>query len=538
MVNCGRVTVGSMVVIALTGCGGESSSSASNAASDTPSSISASTFANKAFFTLDPKDGNLYHITTLKFGDASSSVRGGQGYLDGNDYLPSVIDTNWSVDGDTLILNDFGWQLTVVKQDADAIELCGSDYPGGKATSCADSVREVWYTDKSKAKSFVDSKSTGTAIDLTQATVPDDNLRLLLTNMELDYIEQLTRLYARAQNIESIKGLEQFTNIERLWLTENKITDIAALSSLAKLKRLYIEDQKKSDGSAGVSMASFVPIEDLKSITHLWMGSFDADAPTIKFDLVSFLAQLTNKDQLVELRMSNVGLTNSDVAAITGMKSLESLRIEEERSITNLSSLSSSNDWSKLKRLEVGSNGDGDTLVSFDLGSMINSGLDLSKLTYLKISQTETSDANLKTIGAGVGSNLVNLDVRNINNTSYDFGTTFSVPNLQQFRLARDGESYDLAEIGNVLTPSKLTLLYVERGTITGLAVGDYSNLTSFRPRKSNVSDMTVQKFADTLKKMSKLQSLDIRETKVAGTGVTCSQLVDLGLNSSISCRE
>ena len=540
MVNYGRIGLGSLVVLALTACGGGGSSEDSAATiTASPAKASTSTFANKTYFALDPKETDLYYVSTLKFGDVNSKAQGGQGYLDGDDYISSYLDTDWSMDGETLILKDLSWQLSVVKQDGDTIELCGSNYPGTKLTSCADNVREVWYTDKAKAKAFVTSKTQGTTKipDLSVSTVPDEKLRALLTNMELDYTQQLTRLYVPGQGIENLTGLGQFTDIERLRLTENKVTDISALSSLTKLKKLYIEDQKNSDETKSVSITDFAPLAQLSALTHLWMGSYDAPAPAKKFDLSSFLSQLTTKAQMVELRMSNVGLITSDVGLISGMPNLESLRIEESPSVTDLSGLYS-NDWSKLKRLEVGYNGDGDTNVTFDLDSMISKGLTLSKLTNLKIADTTTTDANLTTIGQGVGSNLINLDLRSISNTGYDMGSSFSVPNLQQFRLSRSGEVYDFAALSNVLTPSTLTLLYLEKGTINDFAANAsrYTRLATFRPRKSNVSGMTAQSFTDALKSMTKLTSLDIRETTVGGTAITCSQLVGLGLSASVSC--
>ena len=85
--------------------------------------------------------------------------------------------------------------------------------------------------------------------------VKDPNLQNLLDNvMNHRYI------FGSSQNIASLEGIEQYSNITSLALDHNQISDISPLNNLTKLRYLALDDNKIIDISP---LKNLINLEEL-----------------------------------------------------------------------------------------------------------------------------------------------------------------------------------------------------------------------------------------------------------------------------------
>lgn len=76
--------------------------------------------------------------------------------------------------------------------------------------------------------------------------LPDDALQTCVSQQMIDLRltspEALTDLNCSNAGIESLEGIELFSNIERLKLTSNRIRNLMALSKVTGLQELWLDD--------------------------------------------------------------------------------------------------------------------------------------------------------------------------------------------------------------------------------------------------------------------------------------------------------
>ncbi|MBE0535112.1 MAG: leucine-rich repeat domain-containing protein [Phycisphaerae bacterium] len=157
---------------------------------------------------------------------------------------------------------------------------------------------------------------------------------------------KLTRLYAGAQEIGNLSGLEHAANLTSLCLHRNAFSDISAVAGLTKLSYLCLHDNAVEDISAvkgltglvnllvyGNKISDLSPVAELTELTSLYAGG----------NRVTDISAVGNLKKLRFLDVSNNEIV--DVSAASGLAELTDLRISGNR-IANLGGLE------KLERLK------------------------------------------------------------------------------------------------------------------------------------------------------------------------------------------
>lgn len=148
-----------------------------------------------------------------------------------------------------------------------------------------------------------------------------------------DYGQQLDKLAGVAElttlenlelqntKITTVPDLTKLTNLRSLGLAGNKLTEVSALKNLTNLTELAINSNQITD---------FTPISNLTNLERLLVGN----------NRSSDISSLKGLTKLKKANFSQMGLTNESMAIFTGMKQLETLAIDFNDQISDLSSLS------------------------------------------------------------------------------------------------------------------------------------------------------------------------------------------------------
>lgn len=275
-------------------------------------------------------------------------------------------------------------------------------------------------------------------LSLKSLTIPYGTLEE--TAQALDDPSTICQLVISSQ-VESLKGLELFTNLESLTIDAGKLSDVDELAALKQLKSLTLEDADEiSDFSVLVSMENLeelsIESENLKSLDFLrrmpqLKGLSIADGKLLNLDGIEALEGL-ERLSVTECR----DLKNVDsVSALTGLRelnlekpydcgepSLEGLTQLKSLTLKNFSSCAFLSGLTELEEL---------TLRSCDLPE----NLDLSGLTQLKKLTCTTSyqDRSLAFIEAVSSLESVNLSGMV---TYEDISGVFALPHIRELKLS------------------------------------------------------------------------------------------------------
>lgn len=223
-------------------------------------------------------------------------------------------------------------------------------------------------------------------------------------------VNQITEFYADGiDSIESIEGIQYFTQLQNLNLYSNQISDISPLSGLINLTQLGLQINQISDIS---------PISGLTNLTTL-------DLIANQISDISPLSGLTNlttlsleHNQISEISALS-GLTNlnylslyynqiSDISPITGLTNLTGLRLDGNQ-ISDISTLAGLTNLTSLTS--------GDNPIS-DISSIAG----LTNLTYLWLAGNEISD--ISPVSGLTNLTFINLAVNQISDISPLSGLT------------------------------------------------------------------------------------------------------------------
>ena len=152
-------------------------------------------------------------------------------------------------------------------------------------------------------------------------------------------IASLTWLKAESKNIQSLAGLQHFTNLKSLNLMENQIADVGPLAGLTKLKSLSLKHNQIADieplagltklKSLNLKGNRIADVGPLANLTNLQWLNLDKNNPIRN---VGPLAGLTN------LQTLHLGRKIKNVGPLAGLTNLGFLNIANNR-ITNLAPL-------------------------------------------------------------------------------------------------------------------------------------------------------------------------------------------------------
>ena len=223
-----------------------------------------------------------------------------------------------------------------------------------------------------------------TAEESVSDTVEDEFLKKALiarlgadSNGEPDFSKQgdITFLDLRGKYIETLDGIQNFTNLTTLIVDDNEISSIAPLASMTSLEYLDISGQNIEDLSAISGLTNLVELD----VSDNPLSSVDAVSGMTKLKKleiadtsVSSLAQLASLVNLEYLDAENIELTDENLSALSNMNNLQEINLNG----SNLASLQGIN-VAGLVSLYVGNN------MIADMSPIIGA----SKLETLDISE-------------------------------------------------------------------------------------------------------------------------------------------------------
>ena len=519
-----------------------------NSDTDDSDELSASDFADTRFYALWTQSDDTHKIMTFLFSSEGEDIDTGYGYIDEGEEAYFNDYTDWEITDGDLILTDWGVRLSLLERGSNYLKVCWSDDVETSAT-CTDDDADILYSDKDAAQTYV-AENASALTEINLSSITDSVLNEYFTNTEYSYAENVYNVYIEGMSVESLAGMSQFTNLAKLYADDNHISDISPLSGLADMNYLYLENQTDADTGDDINLESYDPVLTMTSLTRLKLSEFGDDLPE-QFDLAGFLDNHSDKSTMTRLQLYGVEVDGEDVDAITGMPNLERIVLEEIDGINDLTGLESNN-WTNLTQLNLGWNNQStidesddpeNNLVEFNLSNMIGTGLNLEQLTSVDLSLTTLSADDITTLASGVGDNLESLQLRKL--ATGDYSGLFDnlvAPNLTSLKLGDSltaAADYDMADISNNITPSKLTTLYLngysQGASISNFAIADFTSLTKLRLRGSDITDTTVAEFEAAINSLDSLTELDITKGfSIQGTEVYCSEL---DLNDGIECE-
>lgn len=185
-------------------------------------------------------------------------------------------------------------------------------------------------------RKFHATTGLGTVSDLTPLTTIDRNI---------------VEIYLPGQEIQDLRPLAVFTNLERLNLERNPISDLTGLSSLTKLKELNLNYNLISDLSPLSSLTNLekLSLYSQESAEIYWQASEEERQYPLESNLrdITPLASMTGLRELL-LGSNKIG----DVSPLASLTRLEKLDLSNNE-ITDVSSLET---MSSLVKLYVGKN--------------------------------------------------------------------------------------------------------------------------------------------------------------------------------------
>ena len=239
-------------------------------------------------------------------------------------------------------------------------------------------------------------------------------------------VESVTGIGIESSNMNSIKGIEKFTNLTRLNIGGTKIRDISAIGELTNLTSLKLEYNLIKDISALGNLKKLTTLDlrlnqitDISVISGLTnLKSLDLNSNEISdISVLSELTNLTSLDlysnkisdisvisELTNLRSLELGNNQiNDISALSGLTNLTSLNLKSNE-ISNINVIGG---LTNLTSLDLGSNkisniniiGSLTNLESLDLGinqiSDISVLENLTRLTYLDLGYNQISDISV-----------------------------------------------------------------------------------------------------------------------------------------------
>ena len=156
--------------------------------------------------------------------------------------------------------------------------------------------------------------------------------------VSLSRLTNLTTLNLNGNSIYDLIHLSGLPNLELIDLSNNQISDLTPLSDLVKLRRIhlsnnYIEDPTPLSDLPNLQMLDLTnnPIIDWMPVIHV---------PDLRgIGYISIRGE-QHRVSLTELDLSGRNLTNEDIVPLRHMRSLRTLRLDNNQ-ISNLTSLSS-----------------------------------------------------------------------------------------------------------------------------------------------------------------------------------------------------
>ncbi len=215
-------------------------------------------------------------------------------------------------------------------------------------------------------------------------------LRLELQSItDISPVANLTKLeyldFNQNRTIEDISPISNLNNLKKLILYSNPIKDISAIANLLGLKELWLGDTPVSD------------ITRLTNLVNLEVLYFDGVGTGISFNSIEPLANLT---KLTKLNIAGRGI--KDIKPLANLTELILLNVNYNNEITEISAVSK---MKKLIRLQIRDNKINDisgikNLEDLDyLDAPFNQIKDISELQYLpKIHLIGLSDNKIEDI--------------------------------------------------------------------------------------------------------------------------------------------
>jgi Leucine-rich repeat (LRR) protein len=309
-----------------------------------------------------------------------------------------------------------------------------------------------------------------------------NELKKPTSDIYLSDVSKITELNLEGKNLDSLEGIEYFTNLTKLYCGINQIRDISQLFNLTKLEVLFLNENKISDISG---------IENLQSLTELNLSANEI------VDIHS-LAGLTNLKALYLL--SN---QINDISSLAGLTNLEDLELYQNQ-ISNIDSLQN---LTKLKVLTLFDNKITDISALKELVNLeqlyldynkisdISSLAGLSNLDSLSLANNEISDINSL-------SKLTKLNFLTLNdNNITDIGSLGSLQNLTNLEI----KSNEIADISNFAGLKKLVHLDLSDNEISDISkLVEFTGLDSLFLANNKITDISV------IGKMPNLKSLSL----------------------------
>ena len=196
--------------------------------------------------------------------------------------------------------------------------------------------------------------------------------------IEVD-INEVTGLWIYDSNINSLKGIEKFTELYSIDIHNNKISDLMPLANLTKIDHINADSNNISDMS---------PLANLNRLDNLHINSNNISDISVLSNLTNLKTlwistnKITDIDPIKKLtKLENLYIYNNEITDITPLKdltSLKSLSLESNK-ITDISSVKN---LKNLNNLNVAKNKITD----------ISSIKDLTELQWLYLAENNISD--------------------------------------------------------------------------------------------------------------------------------------------------
>ena len=417
-----------------------------------------------------------------------------------NKYLFSAHQTSYVGDGLSWIEKSF--KLTNMIVEGDVVGLWKYAFDTADSRSSSVSNKRALYDIKANISEeedveFVNDAGnsaiagiTGNALSKVARknvsdTVTDEFLKAALIERlgadsegEPDWTRQadVTFLDLSGKYIESLDGIQHFTNLSTLILEGNEISDITALESMSSIKYLDISGQNIDDLSAISGLTEMLeldisdnPITSIEAVG----GMTKLTKLEMKETNVDNLLPLTSLTELQYLDADNVEFTEADLSCLSGCSKLKEVRLEgcgleslEGLNVTSLVTLNVCDNQiqnmtplmsaASLKTLDLSENlletvpslAGCTALKTMDLsGNMlldISGIVDAVGLRELNVSACELSDSDIETLAEI--STLKSLDIAF--NDIEDMSPLFNLCGLDTLNLS--GTWVDLADYSNL----------------------------------------------------------------------------------------
>lgn len=165
-----------------------------------------------------------------------------------------------------------------------------------------------------------------------------------IINIEHSIIREVEELNLSNGNIRDLTGLASFSELENLNLAQNKITTIDELKSCTKITNLNLSNSPVGDNNSAILQMTKLQSLDLSNtgITNI----------NIINDLVNYWISEKDDIELIELNISNNGLTDDKVEGIKNITPLQKLYVAGN----NITDISGYTNLTSLNTLDISSN--------------------------------------------------------------------------------------------------------------------------------------------------------------------------------------